>query len=312
MKKILLSIFIALVSLIIHGQTITFDDSTRYLVRIDTSQKDNIWQIGRPQKTFFDSAYSRPNAIVTDTLNPYPIKNISVFTVIVSAKRLVAFGGKWSTCIQPLIYFDEKFDMDTLKDAGYIDVSQDGGKTWNSIYYYDTLSHDYQKRPPIINGEPAFVTGKSNGWISVTCPFDLPGMGCPTCPYIKGDTAILRFTFKSDSINTNQGGWMIDDIILSYDFCEGIDEHTRNISQLNVYPNPANTSVTLSYQLAQNENKGILRLYNTTGQLIKTNNISSANGTIEEDVSTLPGGIYYYTLSVNGMIMATNKLAIIR
>lgn len=89
------------------------------------------------------------------------------------------------------------------------------------------------------------------------------------------------------------------------------DLQTKQI-QFTLFPNPTGTNVTLSYQLPLNESKGILRLYNTMGQLIKTSNISSGNGTIEEDISALPTGVYYYTLSLEGVVMATNKLAIIR
>ncbi|MDA3953800.1 MAG: transposase [Bacteroidales bacterium] len=39
------------------------------------SSEPPIWQIGTPNKTFFDSAYSSPNAIITDTVNYYPINN---------------------------------------------------------------------------------------------------------------------------------------------------------------------------------------------------------------------------------------------
>ena len=45
---------------------------------IDTiSNPDNIWQIGVPSKTIFDSAYSLTHAIVTDTLNAYPVNDTS-------------------------------------------------------------------------------------------------------------------------------------------------------------------------------------------------------------------------------------------
>ena len=54
-------------------------DNTQCLsqLSIDTiTFPGNIWQIGMPQKPLFDSVSSNynPNAIITDTLNPYPIK----------------------------------------------------------------------------------------------------------------------------------------------------------------------------------------------------------------------------------------------
>ena len=49
-------------------------------MELDTSAS-NIWQIGKPQKIIFDSASTVPNAIVTDTINFYPINNISRFGI---------------------------------------------------------------------------------------------------------------------------------------------------------------------------------------------------------------------------------------
>ena len=39
----------------------------------DTTHGTNVWQIGQPQKTVFNQAYSLPNALMTDTINSYPI-----------------------------------------------------------------------------------------------------------------------------------------------------------------------------------------------------------------------------------------------
>ena len=59
--------------------SINVPDST--IFKIDTSVAGNIWQIGKPHKTIFDSAYSRPDAIVTDTIHDYPANNLSTFAI---------------------------------------------------------------------------------------------------------------------------------------------------------------------------------------------------------------------------------------
>ena len=38
-----------------------------------------LWQIGSPDKTIFTEAFTLPNAIVTDTANPYPTNANSSF-----------------------------------------------------------------------------------------------------------------------------------------------------------------------------------------------------------------------------------------
>ncbi len=90
----------------------------------------------------------------------------------------------------------------------------------------------------------------------------------------------------------------------------GINGLNNQIISFTISPNPASASVILSFHL-QNKNS-ILSLYNSMGQLVKVQTISTNDKSITEDLSILPNGIYYYTLSVDGVVEATNKLAIIR
>ncbi len=61
-------------------------------IQIDTSQQGNIWQIGRPQKILFNLAFSIPNAIVTDTLNTYPINDTSSFQYAADSPQVWPYG----------------------------------------------------------------------------------------------------------------------------------------------------------------------------------------------------------------------------
>ncbi|MBA3683111.1 MAG: hypothetical protein H0W73_18400 [Bacteroidetes bacterium] len=85
MKTIIFILF-TFVSLTIRCQTYNqfFDGfntnpSNSIIVGIQTSST-NIWQIGAPQKTMFNSASTLPKVIITDTINTYPINNVSTFT----------------------------------------------------------------------------------------------------------------------------------------------------------------------------------------------------------------------------------------
>jgi hypothetical protein len=288
-KQILLTAFIFLIQLIVKSQvldTITFEKH-RELIKIDTSQKNNVWQIGRPQKNFFDSAYSKPYAIITDSISSYPVNNISSFTVIMPGPS----NAGWSECVPPYIYFFQKFDMDSLQDSGHIDISTDRGITWKNIEKYCGKYY------------PVNITGRSNNWVQTTMNCNI---NFPIC-----DTALMRFTFYSGSISLGKEGWMIDNIYIGYSICEGINEHDVNPSQINIYPNPSSQQVTLSYELPQQENSATLQLYNTMGQLVKTIAVNGYKGEMGDNVSALPNGIYYYTLVVNGTITETNKLVVI-
>lgn len=87
MEKILLPGCLILSSCYIaFGQnelcTLNFDTPNDYCdsVLIDIAQNpDNIWQIGSPHKQVFNLGYSSDNAIVTDTLNSYPMNDTSSF-----------------------------------------------------------------------------------------------------------------------------------------------------------------------------------------------------------------------------------------
>jgi hypothetical protein len=63
------------------------------------------------------------------------------------------------------------------------------------------------------------------------------------------------------------------------------------------YPNPANSTITLPYQLKQGE-ISTMRIYNMDGQLIETKQIDSAFDKILLNVSNYRRGMYIY--EVNG------------
>jgi len=177
---------------------ITFDNATNlYRIKIDTSVPNNKWQIGKPTKTFFTSAYSIPNAIVTDTIHPYPTNNNSVFYL-----GTTIFGGWMGTTLD----FFYKMDSDTLNDYGKIEISIDTGKTfYNLLSYSQYTVYDSVGNFIVGNGfgSPIVFTGKSHSWYD----FNMYSNLLPS-----PDTIIYRFTFHSDAIQSNRDGWMIDNI----------------------------------------------------------------------------------------------------
>jgi len=68
-----------------------FDGETNLPVFLDSTQSNNIWQIGRPNKTQFTNAISQPNALVTDTILTYPTNNASSFTFKIEVGELQTF-----------------------------------------------------------------------------------------------------------------------------------------------------------------------------------------------------------------------------
>ncbi len=292
-----------------NPQPINFESITNTLIKIDTSQNDNIWQIGAPHKIIFDSAFSRPNAIVTDTVNYYPINNISSFQFTIYDSSLITHNSLPWQALALSIDFLQKYNTDSLKDGGYIEISADSGSTWISLT--TLLSSNFYNNDTLYDGTPGF-TGKSNGWgngwgyVSFSFPWCF-GYNVISPP----PSMIVRFTFKSDSINTNKEGWMIDNLEWRLGGCEGVTEF-QNKTTLELSPNPATTSITITSSTNIKE----IKLINLLGESVINDNWLTVNGnSAVVDVSSLSKGIYFVQIttssgSVNDKNVVNRKIIV--
>ncbi|MBZ0100223.1 MAG: hypothetical protein K8F30_14170, partial [Taibaiella sp.] len=96
-------------------------------VHFDTAST-NVWQIGPPQKTLFDSAATLSNALVTDTINTYPTDNVSRF--IIGFKTSDWFINLYKVAFR----WTQKLDLDTNRDGGIVEYSLDTGQTWVNVF----------------------------------------------------------------------------------------------------------------------------------------------------------------------------------
>ncbi|MBU1011324.1 MAG: T9SS type A sorting domain-containing protein [Bacteroidetes bacterium] len=196
-------------------QVLDFENPSDYILLNPSLQ--NLWKTGHPQKQFFPEAYTPPNAMVTDTLAPYPPLNHSWFDLIV---------GSFNNPTYPYIMFFDfwhKIDTDTLRDGGYITVSWDYGANWNNVIQDSVYGSWWGLSPPwspfvetpniygesdtLYNGEPGF-SGHSNDWIHTTLAWHFIPVRSGNIP----DTMMLRFHFISDEIDNQHDGWMIDQL----------------------------------------------------------------------------------------------------
>jgi len=265
---------------------------------IDTSNHENIWQIGKPDKMFFDSAWSSPTAIVTDTIKHYPVNNHSTFQI--NLKKPWYFSYRyWS---EVTLNFFHKFDIDTLHDGGYIDVSYDGGKTFTNIiddnYYNVRLSDNLNLFGDTITGGIHAISGNSknnihadkNGWIYSQIAFFWEEEN-----WDKIDSMIIRFNFVSDSIDNSKEGWLIDDIFLIVNdfYSIGINNNRANNNKLTVFPNPAVNFITVKSP----ETIESLEIYSLEGMLVYNRHIHSKNKNI--NIETIPKGLYLIKVKCN-------------
>jgi len=121
-RNLLLITAILLLPLLSVGQTITqyFDGAdtsalTSILIDIEPDTQ-NLWQIGPPQKTLFDTAFTAPNAIVTDTINRLQSRNISRFVV-----RIPDTALRWGILA---LQWVQKLDMAYDLQGGMVEFSR--------------------------------------------------------------------------------------------------------------------------------------------------------------------------------------------
>lgn len=231
---------------------------------------NNSWQVCTPSKTHFTSSYSLPQAILTDSVGSYAINDTSSFIF-----KFITYD--YCMCA-PIISGYYKIDSDTLKDFGRIEFSLDYGSTW-----LDALSDSVVPQIDWITEKPV-LTGRIQEWrhFSGYLPWDLIG-----------DTVYYRFTFISDSIQTNQDGWILDNLAL-IDHIESYNDSESSDKTL-IYPNPATNFITVSSKfLKENIN---ISIYDIHGRLLLTQltNIEKKN----IDISTLFEGIYLVKISSN-------------
>jgi len=284
-KKItlLFSVCFSLVSNFCFAQSYfqNFDgaDTSKYnslIIHFDTANHPNIWQVGRPHKHYFDSAYSRPNVLVTDTSIPYPIKNTSIFSFEVPIYLPSIYVLQWV----------QKLDMDSGKDGGIVEYSIDTGKTWynafHSPYVMSFYGFNAANKMVLPSGDTAF-SGTDSTWKDIWLCFNTY-----TMPY--SDSLYLRYRFVSDSINNNREGWMIDNMSAHLTILHPVKE-VKGESYLKVYPRLTNGPI---YIKAKSKAAGFsiqhAELVNELGEVASQYDIGP--GDSEIDISSLPGGWY--------------------
>ena len=311
MKNLILLLTILLTSLQSFAQreefvwdTISFEEPYEFL-EINTSAQ-NIWQIGEPDKIFFDSAFSPTNAIVTDTQNFYPINNISYFDL-----KIGKFNYNRYYHYDIFIEIKHKFDTDTLKDGGFITVSYDKGSTWmniikDTVYWGVTPFVEnlnlYSLSDTLYNGEYGF-SGHSNDWVTTWFTWNFPPVKS-RMDYI-GDTMIIRFNFISDSIDNNREGWMIDNIKL-YSVDLGCGNDDIKPLEFTISPNPMNKSAIIELD---DYSKIELSIFDIQGRIVRQNNYIN-NQAIVIDKDKLNSGIYFVKIRTDKNLIGIRKLIV--
>ncbi len=76
------------------------------------------------------------------------------------------------------------------------------------------------------------------------------------------------------------------------------------------YPNPADAETKIDYNLPKETKEAKIIIRSLLGLVISEHKLESLNGTITIQTSDLTGGIYLYSLIINGDIKITRKLIV--
>jgi len=305
MKRIIFSgLFLILIFTGLNGQTIVAYGDLDYEDTIDFSSPNNwitinnpdinIWEIGKPNKLYFNSAYNGVKVILTDSTNFYSDSCNDYFYM-----SIPWLENHWG---EGILSFYHKFDTDTLVDGGVIEVSYDNGNSW--INYLDDSHHMANQfiglYEDTIRGGAYGFSGKSNGWQYVELYWFWIGLTKTTT--LDYDNTIIRFRFLSDENNTNKEGWMIDDIVFRGYFITGAIDITSKI-QMKVFPVPSNGIINID---ANNEKSMKLNfaIYELSGKLIKRYQIINN----QVNISDINSGEYIYSIFVDKKILSSGKL----
>lgn len=78
-------------------------------------------------------------------------------------------------------------------------------------------------------------------------------------------------------------------------------------------PNPFRENTVVSYKVLQGISNAQIAVYDAAGKILKQYSIpANENGTLRIDAATLPSGTYHYALFVDGKIVDTKKMVLIK
>lgn len=261
-----------------NGVYLTFENNEyKSCLVIDTvSCPDNLWQVGHCHKPGVDSSACPTTVIMTDTAFPYPVNNVSEFSI-----RIVANMGAICGCL--LLEGDYYVQSDSLHDAGKIEFSPDNGLTWFDILKdagYSTGFNWYTPKP-VLTGHSGTCKTFGVMMAEVGSVFNV----------VLGDTMAFRFSFFSDSIPDSLCGLIIDNLT-SFEFVEGISEIHFMPIRSRIYPNPGTGVFTIEFDNPAHD-PFELSVYDLQSKpVLKRSGITENQVTIKSGL--LPPGTYIY------------------
>ena len=98
--------------------------------------------------------------------------------------------------------FDTMYEIEELRNFGFVQVSTDGGQTWTSLSNeYTTSDHDPNILPKIVDNLPGLTGSTGGAWINMSF-----GLGA-----YAGQHILIAFRYITE-LAAAEGGWYVDNI----------------------------------------------------------------------------------------------------
>lgn len=102
----------------------------------------------------------------------------------------------------------------------------------------------------------------------------------------------------------------LDDIRVTEGNSAASLEENAQVTLLSAYPNPFRVNTNIAFEL-KNTSEVMLQMFDLSGKMVMQRNagiMSSGLNRIEIDGTSLPAGVYYYTLTINGETTSAHKI----
>lgn len=206
-----------------------------------------------------------------------------------------------------IIFAEEETGTGTAWDGGLVEISDDGGVTWQIIYPINGYTHTIINNPdsPFPVGTPVF-SGIISSWQEQR--FDLSAYS---------GVINIRFRFGSDAYVTEEG-WYIDDVTVQ-NMVTGYDSEAGNTSQplefslSQNYPNPFNPVTTIEFTLKESGFVDI-KIYDLLGKQVDhhiSGKFAKGKHKVTWNAENFSSGIYFYSIEA-GSYKKTKKLIVLK
>ena len=231
------------------------------------NQDFNIWEIGRPLKTNFNNDYDKDKvAIITDSINNYGINIDNYLLLSIPIQSTEPWIG------EGILSFWHKYDMDSLNDGGFIEISYDKGNNWMNLIHdnqtEELSSQGLYSESDTIKGNISCYTGELTEWEYVEIDWWWYFFIKKSTGYVDTDTVNIRFRFLSDDKENQREGWIIDNLIFKgYDPIGGDIQDNIN-EYIKVFPIPSRDYIEIE---ATNEFIGAkIEIFDSNGMILKS------------------------------------------